>query len=324
MRLSRSCTTYARATAVALLGVLLGIGAVPASAADDAPWTVGTAANDFGSNRPNYTYALDPGGQLADGLVINNPGTAPLKLAVYAADAFTTDAGQVDLVTKDARSTGIGAWVRPAQSEVIVPPGKSASVPFTLDLPADAAPGDYLGGIVTSLTQKGTGDGGVVDRRLGLRIRLRVGGDLKPRLAVENLQLHYPGNPFSKGDATVTYTIHNTGNAILTARQTAAVSSPFGWLQVAAEQLADSPQLLPGGTWKVTAKVKGVAPAFRPTTTVTLIPLLTDAAGSTAPLAKTTTRAWTIPWVPLAVLLLLCLLAAIITTRRRKNHAPAA
>ena len=35
-------------------------------------------------------------------------------------------------------------------------------------------------------------------------------------------------NPFAKGDATVTYTIHNTGNAILTARQAVSVSGPFG------------------------------------------------------------------------------------------------
>jgi hypothetical protein len=283
----------------------------------DAPWTVSTADNEFGSARANYSYALDPGGQVADALVVANRSTTPLKLAVYAADAFTTDAGQVDLVTKDAKSTGVGAWVHPKDASVIVAPGKSAQIPFTLDLPAGAAPGDYLGGIVTSSPE----NGGSVDRRLALRIRLRVGGPLKPALSIENLHLHYPGNPFSKTDATVTYTIHNTGNAILTARQTAAVSAPFDWLDVPADQLADSPQLLPGDTWKVTAQVKNVAAALRPTTTIQLTPLLTDAAGSTAPLTQTTTRAWIIPWVPLAALALLFLLAGLITWRFRSTRA---
>ena len=56
-------------------------------------------------------------------------------------------------------------------------------------------------------------------RRASIRIRLRVGGFLKPSLAVEHVRID---------DATVTYTIHNTGNAILSARQTASLSGPFG------------------------------------------------------------------------------------------------
>ncbi|WP_127358803.1 hypothetical protein [Actinacidiphila soli] len=59
--------------------------------------------------------------------------------------------------------------------------------------------------------------------------------------------MRYSGtpNPFGKGDATVTYTIHNTGNAILTDRQTVHISGPFGRLDVRAGQIDDSPQLLP-------------------------------------------------------------------------------
>ena len=80
---------------------LLGAGTGPAAAADgDVPWTVGTAAGDFGSGRQNYSYTLDPGGRLQDGLVVTNHGTTPLRLAVYAADGFTTKDGRFDLVTQ--------------------------------------------------------------------------------------------------------------------------------------------------------------------------------------------------------------------------------
>ena len=41
-------------------------------------------------------------------MVVANHGAAA-HLAVYAADGFTTDAGQLDLVTKDEKSTGVGA-----------------------------------------------------------------------------------------------------------------------------------------------------------------------------------------------------------------------
>jgi hypothetical protein len=316
MHLPRSRTTpLAQATAVVLFAALafLGAGAVPAAADGDASWTVGTAANDFGSGRQNYAYTLDPGGRLEDGLVVVNHGTTPLHLAVYAADGFTKG-GRLDLVAKDAKSTKVGAWVHTDRPDMTVRPGASLTVPFTVTLPGDAAPGEYMGGVVTQV------DGG---RRLGIRIRLRVGGSLKPSLSAENLHVRYSGtpNPFGTGDATVTYTIHNTGNAILTARQAVSVSGPFGRLRVRAGRIDDSPQLLPGDTWKVSVPVRGVAPAVRLTGTVTLTPLLTDAAGSVAPLAaaKTTAHGWTAPWALLVLLVALCVVAGLAFRRRRRR-----
>ena len=140
----------AQATVVVLLAALgfLGVGAGPAAAADGS-WAVNTASNDFGSGRRNYGYTLNPGGRLKDGLVVVNQGTTPLHLAVYAADAFTAGEGRLDLVTKDAKSTGVGAWVHMDRPDVTIPPGESVEVPFSVTLPGDAAPGEYMGGVVT-------------------------------------------------------------------------------------------------------------------------------------------------------------------------------
>jgi hypothetical protein len=303
---------------------LLRLGAGPAAAGDgDLSWEVTTASNDFGSGRQNYGYTLDPGGRLEDGLVVVNHGTTPLHLAVYAADGFTAKGGGLDLVAKDATSARVGAWVHPDRPEVTVRPGESAEVPFTVTLPADAAPGEYMGGIVT---QAADADG--KDGRLGIRIRLRVGGDLKPSLSVSDLRVRYSGtpDPFGKGDATLTYAIRNTGNAILTARQAVSVSALFGRSRVHAGRIDDSPQLLPGDTWKVSVPVHGVAPGPRLTGTVTLVPLLTDASGSVAPLAAvtTTSRAWSTPWAPLLALVALCgvVVAGLAVRRRRRRAGP--
>ncbi|HET6985610.1 MAG TPA: DUF916 domain-containing protein [Kribbella sp.] len=297
------------ALATLLVALSLVASGGTAGAADDVPWSVSTAANSFGSDRPNYSYTVNPGGQIEDGLVVANSGKAPLSLAVYAADGFTTDAGKLDLLTQDAKSSGVGSWVRAAQGQVTVQPGQSAQVPFTLTVPADAAPGDHMGGIVTSLTQGGE------NRRLAIRIRLRVSGELKPSMSVDDVRMHYSGtaNPLAKGDATVTYTIHNTGNAILAARPSTSVAGLFGKGRAEA---GDTPQLLPGESWKVSAKVTGVWAAVRTTGTVTVLPLLTDAAGSTGPLTavETTTHTWTIPW---ALLLLVVALAVLVLVAYR-------
>lgn len=307
--------TIARALVVALLVGILG--AASAAADDDAGWTVRTADNDFGSNRDNYGYTLDPGGQLDDGLVVANNGTTPLDLAVYAADAFTTDEGQLDLRTRAVPATGVGAWVHTGQDHLTVQPGRSVEVPFTVSVPDNATPGDHMGGIVTSLTQ------GNVERRVGIRIQLRVGGDLEPSLSVEDLDVRYSGTAFGKGDATVTYAIHNTGNAILTARQAVSVAGPFDTWTVHSGLIDDSPRLLPGETWHISVPVHGVTPTFQLTATVTLVPLLTDAVGSTAPLPtnETSAHGWAIPWVLLLVVLCVLAVLVLVARRRRRKRA---
>ncbi|KAB8178753.1 DUF916 domain-containing protein [Microbispora catharanthi] len=323
-RTTTAAGSLARAVVVALLAAfgLLGAGTGPAAAADgEVSWTVATASGDFGSDRRNYSYTLDPGGRIEDGLVVANHGTTPLHLSVYAADAFTTRQGRLDLLGQDATSTGVGAWVHPDRPDVTVRPGESAEVPFTVTLPDDAAPGEYMGGIVAAPAPTGAADG----RRRGIRIRLRVGGELKPSLSVEDLRVRYSGtpNPLGTGDATVTYTIRNGGDSVLTARQAVSLSGPFGHWGARAGRIDDSPRLLPGDTWKVSVPVHGVTPALRLTGTVTLVPLLTDAAGSVAPLAvvESTAHAWTLPWALLLVLVVLCglFVAALASRRRRKT-----
>ncbi len=306
----------ARTAVLAMLAAVAvtGVGAGPALAEEgDVTWTVRTASNSYGADRSSFNYAINPGGDVDDAMVVANRGTAPLNLAVYAADGYTTETGQLDLLTKEKKSVGIGAWVHSGQQSVAVQPGKTTQIPFTVAIPKNATPGDYVGGIITSLTQPDTAQGINVDRRLGIRIKLRVGGELQPSLAIENLRVEYSGtfNPFGKGDATVSYKIHNTGNAILSAQQAVSIAGPFGLLRSRAGKIAPPPDLLPGESWKVTVPIKGVAPTFSLGTTATLTPLLADPSGSTTSLTpvKTTSHLLAIPW---GLLLLLVVLVAVI------------
>ncbi|MFI6264272.1 WxL protein peptidoglycan domain-containing protein [Micromonospora sp. NPDC051006] len=319
--------TLLRTTALSLLAAVaaVGVGAGPAVAADgNVAWTVRTASNSYGAARSSYSYNVNPGGMVEDAMVVANRGPAPLNLSVYAADGFTTDAGQLDLLTKDKKSVAIGAWAHPGAGNVVIQPGKTAQVPFKITVPDNATPGDYVGGILTSLTQPDQAQGINVDRRLGIRIKLRVGGELKPSLAIEDLKVKYDGtfNPFSKGDATVTYKIHNIGNAALSGQQAVSVSGPFGSLRAEAGEIGAPPELLPGESWNVTVPVHGAAPAVRLAATATLTPLLTDASGSTTSLepVRVTAHGWAIPWT---LLLLLVVLAAVVTGAvllRRRNR----
>ncbi|MEU4337579.1 DUF916 domain-containing protein [Micromonospora lupini] len=319
--------TLVRTTALSLLAVVAaaGVGTGPARAADgNVAWTVRTASNSYGEARSSYSYNVNPGGAVEDAMVVANRGPAPLTLAVYAADGFTTDAGQLDLLTRDKKSVAVGAWVKAGAGSVVIQPGKTAQVPFTINVPANATPGDHVGGILTTLTQADQAEGINVDRRLGIRITLRVGGELKPNLAIENLHVTYDGssNPFGKGDATVAYTIHNTGNAALSGQQAVSVSGPFGVLRARAGDIAAPPQLLPGESWDVKVPVRGVAPAVRLAATATVTPLLTDASGSTTSLKpiEATAHGWALPWmVVLALVVLIAVVVGAYLYRRRSR-----
>ncbi|GGY11162.1 COG1470 family protein [Streptomyces minutiscleroticus] len=309
--------------ALAFTGALTG----PAAAADgDVTWTVRTAENEYGDDRSSYSYGVNPGGRVEDAMVVANRSRSTLRLAVYSADGYTTDKGQLDLLTREKKSVGVGAWVHAARDSVEIAPGRTAEIPFTVSVPRDATPGDYVGGILTSLKQSDDAEGIAVDRRLGIRVGLRVSGELKPTLAVEGLHVDYRGSadPFARGDATVTYTLHNTGNALLSGTQKVTLTGPFGTLSTDAGRVPAPPELLPGEEWKVTVPVHGVAPAFRLTATATVTPLITDAAGSTASLdpVEATAHGRAVPWalLLLVALLLAAAASAFLLARRRRTR----
>jgi hypothetical protein len=155
---------------------------------------------------------------------------------------------------------------------------------------------------------------------MGVRIQLRVGGELKPQLTVSDVKVH---PPLVGGNATVTYTVHNTGNATVSARQQASLAGPFGQLRATSADVADSPALLPGDQWKATVAVPGVAAVVPLSADVTVVPLLTDAAGSTSQLAPVDAgaHARVLPLVVVVVLLLVVVAALIVRRRTVKRVA---
>ncbi len=296
-------------------------------------WGVRPADTVHGSDRPNFAYELPPGGTLTDALVVTNRGAAPLTLQVYAADGFLTDDGTLDLLPAGEPSTALGSWVAVAVPQLVVEPGASAEVPFTLTVPDDATPGDYAAGVVSTLLVENT-EGVSVDRRLGSRMHLRVSGDLAPALAIDDVQVAYRGtlNPFEAGVAAVTFTVTNAGNTRVAPGEQVRVTGLFGLGDTRATQVG-LPELLPGSSVVRTATVDGVWPLVRATARVAVggeVVMLTAAsqsagqAGQTSPAVSAavgTASAWAIPWVALAALLVLVMLAVLRVRAARRRSA---
>ncbi|MGA4951269.1 hypothetical protein [Streptomyces lydicamycinicus] len=186
-------------------------GAPPGWSAAPAP-ADGAAPSD--RDRPYFYLAGAPGTVMNDRLSLSNP------------------AGRAVTV----RLRGSGGWLAFAAKEVTVPPRTRATVPFTVTVPPDAAPGGHSAALVATAGGTGRGAAG----RDTVPVHLRVTGPVLAALTVENVAVRGRG-----GAAVIRYTLVNRGNTVLTPRLAVRADGLFGpVLRRAARTLPD--RLAPG------------------------------------------------------------------------------
>ncbi|OIJ64724.1 WxL protein peptidoglycan domain-containing protein [Streptomyces mangrovisoli] len=252
-----------------LLGCLaLGVtAAAPAAAADNGSWSVYPVSSAV-SARPYFYLSADPGQTVRDQVVVANKTGKPLTFRLYAADAYNTARdGGFAVRSAGERMRGVGAWARPAKSTVTVPGHKKVTVPFTLHVPSDAEPGDHPGAIVALDERVDRGDGSLalgVQRAVGARVYLKVGGPTLPAISVENVTVshHQPLVP-GLGDSTavISYTLHNTGNVTLDPKVELKAHGLFGRTLLTRDLKRVPSELLPGQRVRLSETWRG-APQF--------------------------------------------------------------
>jgi archaellum component FlaG (FlaF/FlaG flagellin family) len=310
---------------------VIGGAAVPASAATTdggVAWTVQTADNDNGVGRGNFTYDAQPGAVISDAMVVVNTGTIALPLTVYAADAFTTPSGEIDVLVDGTVSKDSGTWVAVDPASLELAPGQSAEVTFTISVPADARPGDHSAGIVTSLVSEDPSQSLSVDRRLGTRINVRVAGELTPAADVSGVTASYTPswNPFASGTLTVSYALDNSGNTRLTGTETFTAGGVFG-LFGSASPTTQLAEVIPGSVIEVRRELPVLAMGWL-SGAVTITP---QGVGLGAAAVDPIIVEYSIPAVPWSLLVMLVLVAGlvvlgvvIVRRRRPREAAPAA
>ncbi|MBM7820773.1 hypothetical protein JOE63_003250 [Cellulosimicrobium cellulans] len=295
----------------------------------DLSWGLLPADNDHGTDRPNFSYAVRPGDTITDTVVVTNRSAQRLELRTYAADAFTTTSGQLDLLPAAERSTDLGAWITLGSGSITVDPGQSIDVPFTIAVPADASPGDHSAGVITSLVQQASASTVALDRRLALRVHARVEGALAPAVEVSDVEVvhHDVANPFGTSSATVRYTLTNTGNARVVPAESVAVTGPFGWAATTASD-GELPELLPGSALEREVAVTGVRPLGRADATVDVTATAVGIGGGATASDDGAAQTWAVPWAALVLVGLALLVAlrgpALVAAlrRRRAGDAP--
>jgi hypothetical protein len=276
-----------RLTAAVLALVLVASAAVllatPAQAADNGDWAAFPVRAEGEQFTPRQYFFFDvaPGATVRDAVTVRNSTRAPLRLAVYGADAFNVeDGGGFALRKIDDEQVDVGAWISINTDQIVVPAGKfkrvegkrtfvpgELTVPFTMTVPDNASPGDHTGGFVTlepepttTTDQAGVALG--VKRALGVRMYVRVNGPLNPQVIVTDVKyekLEPATMPFlgARGGARIEYTYLNNGNQRITPLTTITYSGLFGRNLHTIGPVA-KPEILPGQSITLVDEVVGM------------------------------------------------------------------
>ena len=324
-------TAAAAALALALAGAALPAVAATtpapspsASAGDNAvTWSITPATTDGPDGRVSARHELAAGASVSDYVTVTNLGATDASFDVYASDGVVGADGLFDLLPGDTAPTGGGSWItigaeNQPRVSLDVPAGQSVTVPYTITVPASATPGDHPAGLVASLT---TGDAGVsLSSRVGVRVHLRVAGDLAPALAIQNVGTTWTPswNPFQPGTLTVSYDVANTGNVRLGARTDAVVAGPFGLATTSGS--SERREILPAQSARESITIEAW-PLVVLTGQVTVTPSIvgTDQVPVVLERTPADVTAWVIPWSQLLLLLVLAGAVVLVVWWRRRS-----
>ncbi|WP_329166244.1 DUF916 domain-containing protein [Streptomyces sp. NBC_01267] len=232
-RIVRSAALTAAVLLCSALSALVPAHAAGPAAGDHA-WTAAPASG--GGSRPGedgrpYFYLEGAAGTvLEDTLTLTNPGTKPVSVRLRGAEAYNTASGAFAIRGTD------DSWITPAVRTVKLPARTRADVPFSVTVPATAAPGDHPAAIVASA-------GG---RQAGVRVQLRVSGPTLSALTVEDVGV-------DKGRGLIRYTVVNRGNTALTPKLEVRADGLFGRVLHRAPHALPM-EVLPGQRVRLTEK----------------------------------------------------------------------
>ena len=97
-----------------------------------------------------FTHRLEPGDTLVDTALVINEGESQVRLRVFVANAITAVNGGTSFGTPDGSTGGVADWVTLDVDEVLLEPGATQIVRFTIAVPQDARSGDHVAGILVA------------------------------------------------------------------------------------------------------------------------------------------------------------------------------
>jgi hypothetical protein len=197
-----------RLAILTFLSVLAAIGAPAAAFAGDGQ--VKLALQPVDQTGSYFDLTMRPGETRRLDVVLSNTGDTPAIARTYAADVYTIVNGGFGGRLHDEPQTGTTRWLDYPTAGVALPVGRSTRRSFSVAVPADATPGEYITSLILESDQPIPGGGAVaLDQvvRQAVGVVVTVPGRRSPGLAIGAASQTVVG-----GSSIVSVAVVNTGN----------------------------------------------------------------------------------------------------------------
>ncbi len=133
------------------------------------------AANPNTINPRQFIFELRPGEKADDYVEIANLSEDEDNFLLYGADPTFSAQGTPAYKTRQAGGNGEGQWIQFDQSDITLQPKESKLVKFTVNIPPEAALGDYRAGIAMERAPRASSQPGIsIATRIILHAEIKV------------------------------------------------------------------------------------------------------------------------------------------------------
>ncbi|MHB1210205.1 MAG: COG1470 family protein [Acidimicrobiales bacterium] len=117
------------------------------------PFGLSPSPDSQGLSRAYFVLQAAPGQSVSDSVVVSDQGRNSETLLISPALGVTASNSGAAYEGAFAPCTGTACWITGLPSSVNLSPGESKTLPFTVSVPAGAAPSQYLAGITAKPAQ---------------------------------------------------------------------------------------------------------------------------------------------------------------------------
>jgi hypothetical protein len=226
-----------RLLAAAVAAVALAVGASPAAMAQSFGVRPGHYDPADPATRAYFKPVIAPGATFSDEVVVTNTGDEPLTFFVSGVDGLTAQTTGAVYANRQDKPTETGTWIETSASELTVAPRSEAALPFTVRVPADAAPGDHLGGVAfENAAPQSSGSNIRITQvvRAVVGVSVRVPGPAEMVLRVGDLRLRRQDGT---GTVAAFLRLANDGRALGKPDLSVTLSGPDGYRRTVERRL---------------------------------------------------------------------------------------
>jgi hypothetical protein len=159
---------------------------------------------------PYFDVTMRPGERRSFEVTLGDAAAAPMDIRTYAADVYTIVNGGFGGRLRDEARTGMTGWLEYPTETMQLRPGQSVHRPFTVSVPPDAEPGEYISSVVLENEVPIHADGSfAVDQfvRQAVAVVVTVPGPRTPGLTIGAAR-----HEVVAGRSIVSIAVANTGN----------------------------------------------------------------------------------------------------------------